>query len=206
VITLALVTPSAFAQLYTHVTKLASQVQYDYFGAYVAVSGDTLAVSTSSNRRIYIYTRTATGWSLQGQINTTGNNFSDGQVSIDGNTLVAGDQVYVRSGSTWTLQWNIPHDIVAPVIKGDTLAVGVEIANPGPNGNEDGAVYIYQRTGTTWALQASFSPPAGSREHVGHQIAFDGDTIVAATLTPKAYVLRRYGSTWTTEGTLVPCL
>lgn len=192
------------AQLYTQSTTLTEPLPSNYFGYYVAISGDTLVVGTSSNKRIYVYVRGASGWTRQALINATYNGGSNGRIALDGDTLVAGEEIYVRSGSTWTLQQTLPYTDTVPALRGDTLAIGVPSTSSGQTYNPDGSVYIYQRTGTTWTLQSTLAAPAGSRESLGYSVAMDGNTVVAGTLVARAYVLARTSGTWTLQATLSP--
>src|SRR5437879_1299164 len=91
--------PIAHAQLYTESqTLFGDPTPSEYFGYYVAASGDTVAVSTSSNKRVYVFVHTPTGWVLQQKIAANYSDQSFGRIALDGDTLVAGNEIYVRSG------------------------------------------------------------------------------------------------------------
>ena len=104
-------------------------------------------------------------------------------ISDDGNTLIASSSVrnagrtvwvFVRENNRWSLQTQLPPPLFDNIgfggssisISGDgqTIAVGADRENSdaiGVNGNQDnqlalrsGAVYIYDRNGTTWEQQA----------------------------------------------------
>ena len=120
---------------------------------------------------------------------------------------------------------------------GNTIAVGAQhegSARSGINGNQDdnsaynaGAVYVFARTGNTWAQQAYIkSSNAGSGDHFGNAVALsaDGNTLAVAAYweasnttgvngdasnnsipqAGAAYVFTRNGSTWTQQGYVKP--
>lgn len=138
-------------------------------GHSVAVSGDTALVSAwasglggGSGGALYVFVRSGDVWTAQDAPLPGGGE----DVALDGDTAVVGTGasalVFVRSGSAWTQQaelkpgaeggWN--DDFGAAVaVDGDTVAVGAP--HWGPDVDSDaGTVYVYQRSGTTWSLQA----------------------------------------------------
>ena len=93
----------------------------------------------------------------------------------------------------------------AVALDDDTLVVGSRNARVGSNGDE-GAVYVYLRTGTTYALQAKLTASDGAaNDHFGSAVAIAGDTIAVGSPfhnNPAAdqgavYVFTRSGTTWT---------
>jgi hypothetical protein len=146
------------------------------FGTAVAISGNTIAVSDPEN-------------------SFTG--FGVGAISI-----------YTNNGTTWNPQ----AQIIAPFgnqnvnsygfsidLNGDTLLVGARF-----NG-EFGAAYVYVRTGTTWTLQQTLTPPVlRSAEEFGTAVALEGNTAAVGApgrtipfLGGAVFVFHRSGSTWT---------
>jgi len=104
--------------------------------------------------------------------------------------------MFTRSGTTWTQQAYIKAsnteafdnfgDSVA--LSGDTLAVGASSENSnarGIGGNEadnsavgSGAVYLFTRSGTTWAQQAYIKASnTDVDDHFGWTVALSGDTL-----------------------------
>ncbi|KAL1508514.1 hypothetical protein AB1Y20_004614 [Prymnesium parvum] len=104
----------------------------------------------------------------------------------------------------------------------DSCARGVDTTAAADNGCTDaGAVYVFKRSGTTWALEAYVKATnAGSDDHFGYSVALDGDTLavgayaegscttgVATTAATDndcsgsgaAYVFKRSGTTWALE-------
>ena len=152
-------------------------------------------------------------------------------VAVDGDTAVVGAYgysttsqagrgaayVYIRSGTTWAQQ-----ALLAPAglgagdafgwsvaISGDTVVVGAHQHTV--NGDVSaGATYVYVRTGTTWALQATLTAPTpASGDQFGSSVAISGNTVlvgasatdVAAVGTDAgaAYVFTRSGTTWSQQ-------
>jgi hypothetical protein len=185
------------------------------FGFAIALSGDTLVVGADTEAS------SATG--------VNGN-------QTDRNADAAGAAyVFIRTGTTWTQQAYLKasnteqndffgHSVA---LSGDTLAVGAtgEDSNaPGVNGSDidnsltsAGAVYVFVRTGTTWAQQAyvKASNP-GANDFFGGSVALSGDTLAvgalgessdatgidgiqasdAATNAGAVYAFVRTGTTW----------
>jgi hypothetical protein len=191
-----------------------------YFGTPVALSGDTLVVgadgedgaSRGINGRqdnhgaprsgaVYVFVRTGTAWVQQAYLKASNAEAGDGFGA-------------------------------AVAMSGDTLAVGARheaSAAPGVNGDQNddgapgaGAVYVFVRTGTTWAQQAyikAFNPEA--EDDFGVSVAVSGDTLAVgapgenstaggtngmpddgASDSGAVYVFARAGTTWTQQAYL----
>jgi hypothetical protein len=107
---------------------------------------------------------------------------------------------------------------VALSADGTTLAVGApqEASSGLPMDNslpEAGAVYVYVRSGETWAPQAYIKASAPSAtEELGGEVALsaDGSVLVVgamfsgSTLSGAAYVFTRSGTHWTQQAKLTP--
>jgi hypothetical protein len=151
-------------------------------------------------------------------------------VAIDGNTAVIGaprqdvggnsDQgsafVFIRIGTQWSQQAQLtaPDGIffdgfgTAVAISGDTIAVG----SPNHAGSR-GAVYVFQRTGSTWALQQKLSTlDAAESGELGSSVAMQGNTLVVGAKgewsvsgisNGAAYVFVRNGTVWTQQQRLI---
>ena len=164
-----------------------SPVAGDWFGYSVSLYGDTLLVGAygedtgaSAAGSAYVYTRSGTTWTLQQEINNpspvAGDSFGY-NVSLYGDTLVVGAYledtgaaaagsvyVYVRSGSTWSLQQEInnPNPAIddrfgyAVSLYNDILTIGAYYDTSGTVG---GSAYVYTRSGTTWSLQQEINNP-----------------------------------------------
>ena len=148
-------------------------------------------------------------------------------VAIDGDTVVVGDgsedengtnagaaYVFVRSGGSWSEQQKLLADdgaggdsFGASVdVDGDTIVVGAPRKDV-----DDGAVYVFGRSGGTWTQREKLSLFMG-RTLFGRGVAVDGDTIVAGApvqeVTPSgieqgaAHVYVRSGGSWSKQAEL----
>lgn len=152
----------------------------DVFGSDVAISGDTIAVSSpgydgveNNSGGAFIFVRDGASWSHQA-------------------TLV-GDDAWLNTA------------FAGPVsISGDTIVVG----DPGDDnlGTQAGAVYVWVRNGTTWGptpdgikLQAD-DPSAYAG--FGRAVSIDGDTLAVAS-NWFTYVFVESGGTWSPEDKFV---
>ena len=121
------------------------------FGVFVALDGDTLAVSDqfehgagSRSGAAYVYVRGSAGWVLQQRI-----------ALLD---AVAEDYAGY------------------PALQGNTLLIGA----PGKYSRQ-GIVDVYQRSGSTWhRSQRLATPRAQPDDWFGARIALDGDTVLVA--------------------------
>jgi hypothetical protein len=140
-----------------YLDKLISEGSFgDHFGTSIAISGDTLVVGAPD-------------------------------ATVDSHAYQGSAYVFVRSGSTWELQ----QQLIAPdgltqdyfgssvAISGDTVVVGAYRAAIN-DFFDQGAAYVYQRSGTTWELQQKLIDPAETQDNdwFGISVAIDGDTIL----------------------------
>jgi MYXO-CTERM domain-containing protein len=160
----------------------------------IAVSGDRIAVASftygsPTGNGIYTFGRSNGTWTYEDHIPNGGGSFGQ-SLSLSGETLAVGSSdgvvfVYLRSGSQWVqqavlIQPSGATDFAeAAALSGDRLVVsadeetvsGVLLA---------GALYIYDRTGTTWsAPQRLVAPDPMTSDNLGGSLAFDGTTLVA---------------------------
>jgi hypothetical protein len=211
---------------------------HDEFGRSVGVSGDTLVASSpwadvgsnSNQGAAYVFVRSGSGWTQQVKLTA-----SDGaaqalfgySVAVSGDTAVVGalaagsDQrgnayVFTRSGATWTQQAQLtPSDAagsdsfgVSVAIQGDTVVVGASVKDVGSTVDQ-GAAYVFTRSGSTWTQQAKLTASDGAAgDEFGTSVAIDGDAVVVGAFADdvasnsnqgSAYVFRRSGSAWTQE-------
>jgi trimeric autotransporter adhesin len=156
--------------------KASNNDANDYFGAAVAISGDTLAIGAPFE---------------------DGNSVGVGGDQGNNSTVDSGAvYVYFRSGTTWQQQAYIKasntdqydHFGMNIALLGDTLAVGTtdEDSNTtgiNPQSNEmafeAGAAYVFTRTGTTWAQQAFIKASnAAGDDQFGAAVALGTDILV----------------------------
>jgi hypothetical protein len=202
----------------------------DQFGISVAVSGDTVAV----------------GAYLESSNQTT---ITNGQTASADNSVPQAGAVYIfrRTGVTWAQEAYLKapnaeaydYFAISVAVSGDMVAVGAsgedsnqttitdgKTASPDNSASSAGAVYIFRRTGVTWAQEAYLKAPnAGASDQFGVSVAVSGDTVAVGahlessnqtTITngqtasadnsvPQAgavYIFRRTGVTWAQEAYL----
>jgi len=124
-------------------------------------------------------------------------------VAISGTTAVVGApygdfpvargsaHVYVWNGSTWTTEATLssagPDEMdqfgLHVAIQGNTILVGAPYTGFVAHGS--GAVYVFERSGTTWTQTAKLAEPdgLGANGYVGIGMALDGDTAVVSDYT-----------------------
>ncbi|MDX1611655.1 MAG: hypothetical protein R3185_04745, partial [Candidatus Thermoplasmatota archaeon] len=211
----------------------------DEFGFAAAVSGNTVAIGApyddtegTDTGAVYIYTRSGSTWTLQETLTVStvasGGAFGS-SVALDGDTLVIGAMaddvfqnrdgsayVFVRSNGVWSQQAKLmgsapeAHRLLGRSvdISGDHIAVGA-------SGHDHaalhaGAVYVFERSGTTWAQEAFLTASdAQAGDELGYDVAIDGSTVIAGapyqdTWAGTAYIFREDGSGWSQEAKLKP--
>ncbi|MEP7340229.1 MAG: putative Ig domain-containing protein, partial [Acidobacteriota bacterium] len=213
----------------------------DKFGTSVSLSGTTAVVGSpyatisgkADQGAAYVFTQSGNVWSQQQKLTANDGAASDffgRDVSVDGNTVVAGadrhnvggnaDQgaayVYTRSGSTWSQQAQLTandgalNDYLgsAVAVSGDTALVGAEGDDP------SGAAYVFTRTGASWAQQAKLkaSDDSSIYSRFGGHVALNGNTAVVGAYLNEiagksnqgaAYIYTRSGSAWTQQQKLL---
>ena len=127
--------------------------------------------------------------------------------------------VYVPNGSEWSIEQKlIPPDGV------DADSFGVSVALSGNTAiigayretldfaSAQGAVYVFVRSGTSWALEQKLTAPGAADGGFGRAVAIEGDQIIVGAPTDQpngvksgaAYAYSRTGGTWTKTQDLVP--
>ncbi len=139
-------------------------------------------------------------------------------VAISGNSAVVGGDgdayVFVRNGSTWTLQATLtPGDNSfgafgsSVAIDGDTILVGAWLADGARY--VTGAVYVFARVGTSWISQGKIWANDGEvGDEFGYTVALSGNTALvgapdANSNKGAAYVFVRTGSAWSQQAKLI---
>jgi hypothetical protein len=191
----------------------------DGFGASVAISGSTILVGApgkdNGEGAVYVFVRSGGTWSQQAELLYPGHvlNAEFGNVvALGGDTALVGAPLtpvaflYGRSGTTWTLQavLSTPHSPLSffgdqVALWGDTALVSACCAQPSVNG----AVYVFGRSGSTWALLATLTPPDGTTNFVfGTALALSYHTAVVGGEGAAVYV--GSGGTWRRQAQLRP--
>lgn len=200
---------------------------FDAFGQSVALSGDSAIVGAPSGNGAYVYVRSGTAWSQQAKLTAAGASGFGQSVALSGDTALVGAldpgaaHVFVRTGTTWASQavltatGGAPSDLfgLSVSLSGDSAAVGAP-ADDGVDGDGDaqGAVYVFTRTGSTWSQQAKLmASDASDGAFLGWSVALAGDTVLAgargATIGANfeqgaAYLFGRTGTAWTQKNKL----
>ncbi len=180
----------------------------DRFGAGIAINGDTAVVVSRiivpAPRRpvVYIFVRSGTSWSQQTMLSVCEPSDFDlcnfgSSIAIDQDTLAVGNSflnvgpntaagsvyVFFRNDATWTQQQRITaadglqddNFGTSAAIQGDTLVTGASAI-----GARLGSVYVYSRTGQTWALSQpriqKTSP--NFNNFLGASISLDGNRFI----------------------------
>jgi hypothetical protein len=215
----------------------------DRFGTSVALSGDTALVgspfrSTSGGLaagEAYVFVRDGDAWSLQQALipdDGARNDLFGNAVAVAGDTAVIGAPgrnsftgqayVYVRSGSTWSLQQKLvdPGGVfndelgISVALSGETVLAGASRPAVG-GGVVAGKAHIFVRSGDTWSLQQTLTASdGGPGDQFGFSVGLSGDTALVGvprynqffpTSLEKsglAYVFVRSGVTWSRQQTL----
>lgn len=209
----------------------------DNFGYSLAVSGDHLAISAihrpgagySYYGAVYIFARSAGMWAETDTLMPPGGSdwFEFGRaLALDGDTLAASAgyslgavYLFVLDGASWMQQARLESDQTDSgfgadvALDGDRLAVGA----PGLTGDTygQGAVQIFERSGTTWVPAGELSEGGGDLDEedgFGYAVAVDGTTAVvgarldAGPTSPNegsAYVFVRDSQGWQLQAHLV---
>ncbi len=154
----------------------------DEFGRSVSISGDTLVVGarfedsdqttitngisastndlSSNSGAVYVYKRTGFSWTQEAYLKAANNGVDDEfgrRVSISGDTLAVGATLEDSNETT--------------VTNGATASADDSNAN-------SGAVYIYKRTGSSWAQEAYIKASnSGFDDQFGFNFSLNGDTL-----------------------------
>ena len=213
----------------------------DVAGSSIAISGNTVVMGSpgfgealSDQGAVYIFVRSGTTWAQQAMLKAPDAGAGDlfgRSVDIDGDTVIVGsplhdvqghgDQgsayIYVRSGTTWTLQAQIWADDGgggeffgnSVAISGDSVICGAPYDEVFADVNDSGSAYVFVRSGTIWAQQDRLEPffnfNVAAGDNLGLSVAIDGDTAVAGAPfkdfngvgdSGAAWVFRRTGTSW----------
>ncbi|HZF49779.1 MAG TPA: kelch repeat-containing protein [Polyangiaceae bacterium] len=187
----------------------------------------------------YVFTRTGAAWTPEAKLFASDGAAGDAfgfSVALSGDTALVGaiahdlqevDEgsayVFTRAGATWTPEAKLTAMIppmqddhagndqfgYSVALSGDTALVGAP-QHDLPMGADQGAAYVFTRTGGVWAPQQRLSADLGSAKF-GSSVALSGDTaLVGAFAQPigqnnfqgAAYVFTRSGSMWMQQAML----
>lgn len=219
---------------YSQIQTFTGSYTTNFFGSGTAMSqdGNYLVISESgystSRGQVMVYLWNGSQYVLQTTISgTTNGNYWGGGVALnsDGTYLAISTvsniptnnygsvRIYIRSGTSWTLQQVIQSGVAQILTAfgrsmsfstaGDQLIIG---ASQEGTSNLPGAIYMFSRTGTTWTQDATFkgSFPALSGLGISVDTNSTGNIAVSGagggTTGPSWYT--RSGSTWTYAGSI----
>ena len=217
----------------------------DSFGNSVAISGETVVVGASNDAigannfqgSASVFVRSGTTWSEQQKLTASDGAANDEfgiSVAISGETVVVGARsddigansnqgsasVFVRSGTTWSLQQKLTASDGATgdrfgnsaAISGETVVIGASGDTIGANGSQ-GSASVFVRSGTTWSQQQKLMAPDGATgDEFGWSVTISGETAVvgasgntigANSFQGSAYVFVRSGTTWSLQQQLM---
>ncbi len=209
----------------------------DLFGTAVAIDGDRVAVGSPfgdgndiSAGAVYVYERSGTTWPNTGRVfsqnSTIGDRIGE-SVSLSGDTLATGAlgddvlapfagaaYVFRLSGTQWLEEVRLQaFDGTSGQTYGRAVAVDGDRLAVSASGDKDlgslaGAVYMYERVGTTWTFDAKLTGATTTAgDQLGHRVALQGDVLAAGSFGDDAQgsnagsvtVFRLLGSTWTEQ-------
>jgi hypothetical protein len=206
------------AQVAQYAYGKASNTAADDFFSSMALSGDTLAVgapgedsgspgvngdqnndSVSRSGAVYVFRRTGATWQQEAYIKASNPGRDDSfgsSVALSGDTLAVG--AYLE----------------------DSAAQGVDGDQDDNSARDSGAVYVFQRTGTSWQQEAYLKASnTGVDDGFGGSVALSGDTLAVGAVQEDSaaqgidgdqddnsaensgavYVFRRTGTSWQQE-------
>ncbi|MBC7976244.1 MAG: FG-GAP repeat protein, partial [Myxococcales bacterium] len=216
----------------------ADRAPDDQLGISVAIAGDTAIVGATNEDDLgdragasYVFVRSGAAWTEQTKLTAADGAEADQfgiSVAVSGDTALVGAfgdddlgrssgsaYVFVRSAGSWTQQAKLlasdGNEIdelgVSVALAGDTALVGAVFAD-----DEQGAAYVYVRSGTSWTEQAKLSAADGApSDNFGNAVALEGDTALIGApndndlgaASGSAYVFVRLGTGWSQDAKLL---
>lgn len=96
-----------------------------------------------------------------------------------------------------------PGDLNPSALFGNNLAATANFLVAAAPQEDTGSVYVYQRNGVDWLLDAKLQAPDGV-SHLSGGVSIYGDTIISCASGGQAFVFERINGTWVTTARLVP--
>jgi hypothetical protein len=161
-------------------------------------------VGANSNQgSAYVFVRNATSWTEQAKLTASdgaAHDYFGISVAISDDTVLVGADyddvggnadegsayVFTWDGTSWTEQAHLTTSDGAAddefggsvAINGDTALIGAIWQDVGVN-SEQGSVYVFTRSGTTWTEQTQLTASDGAaHDYFGRSVALNGDTAV----------------------------
>jgi hypothetical protein len=194
-----------------------SVADYNHFGTDVALDGDVAVIGAPAARAAYAFRRSGSSWALESALDPAESDPGFGaSVDVDGDLAIVGApggpslhtgtaHVFRLEGTSWVheaelARWGAGQTdydhFGAPVaIDGDIAVVGA-VSNE-EHGTQAGALYVYRRSGTSWAQEAKLHPDsAPPNAFFGSSVALDGNRLVATTYKEVAFVFEHDGTSF----------
>lgn len=220
-----LVAMSAHAQSVTFEQRLSGPSAGAEFGRAVAVDGDWAVIGSpaedGTRGAANIFERVADVWVQRQRIVASDgavNDYFGLEVGMSGDTIVVGTYlsgpanlrfsgalyVFVRTSGSWTQQAKlVASDRAAGdglgtsvSIRGNVIVAGASVSRPPGQGS--GAVYIFERTGTTWNQQKLQPPAAAGIFSFGGHVDL-AQSAFCVTARDAAFVVVRGAGGWTIQ-------
>jgi uncharacterized protein (TIGR03437 family) len=180
-----------------------------YFGAAVALNGDTLVVGApfdgATRGSTYVFTRSGASWMQQPKLTASDAEMGDyfgHAVAVNGDTLAVGAYndtigtkvgqgsayVFTRFGTAWAFRQKLiandgaanDHFGYAVALSGSLLVVGARDDTVGAN-IEQGSAYVFTHLGL-WQQQQRLTASDGTAtDRFGISVAVSGDTVAVGT-------------------------
>jgi hypothetical protein len=202
----------------------------------ISADGNTIAVGgyadNSNIGATWIFTRTGTVWTQQGtKLVGTGNTGNSNQgwscaLSADGNTLAVGGLgdntnvgaawIFTRTAGVWTQQGTklVGTGVTGSAREASSCALSADGNILAIGGNVDnanqGAVWIFTRTGTVWTQQGTKLVGTGNVNTAGQgwscALSADGSILAVGGFSDNTnqgatWIFTRSGTVWTQQGT-----
>lgn len=209
------------------VLRPADLVADSRFGWTTCVDGDTLVSTTLGPGRVggaaYIYRRINGEWIREAKLSSPFS-IDDGfgvAAAIKGDTLAVGAvladglgpgsgavYIYIRTGSSWTLQGKVvafdgaPGDGFGTAVALDMDRLVVSAPGDGDQGVHSGSLYVFDRVGSAWIRKAKLLPTNGGPNESlgGFAVDVQGALVVGTSIrhmgAGAAWVWEQVGNTW----------
>ncbi len=186
------------------VSPMPNPATGNFFGASLALQGDTLVVGANGQRLAFVFTRNAGIWTLQSTLSDVDDSTAFGAaVGVDGNTIAVGAPgylngavgqggvfVFTQAAGAWTqsgavllasngAQSNLMGATVS--ISGDTILAGAPgfFVAPGSTIQPQGSAYVFQRSAGAFSQQAILvASDAAPADRFGSALAINGDVAI----------------------------
>jgi hypothetical protein len=202
---------NTYARMGYHVTLSAN-------GKTLAVSSEVIYGVNQHKDSVWVYIYNGAQWTRQFGAGTGGAQIRVA-LSADGNTMLCGTKVWVRSNTLWALQATLaPNDATFGSAFADNAGVALSadgntafVGDTRDNSNL-GACWVFVRLGTTWTQEGNklvgngFVGSGPVRQGWNVSISGDGTTATAVSQDPSfargVAVFRKQGNIWLQEAEL----